>query len=432
MAVLFRAGKHIKGYTIVEHLGGGGEGQAYRAMAAGGREVVIKHHVPLASSTPADAHVVKERIKRLERLVGFRCDYVAEVIELFEKGGELYIVTEWIEGRSLKAKLADSGPFAPAEGMCIAHDLLMGLAWLHDANIIHRDIKPDNIVVTDGASSAVSAKVIDLGISLHQDMPRLTIPVPRPGHGPCTPSYASPEQLRGEDVDNRTDLFSLGIVLFELLAGTHPFGVLGGAMSPSYARRWRAPDRPSVRDYLPDFPDSVDNVIQQMLAFEPKDRPATAQEAGSLLQNAATAVGLPVSRPASPGAPTPAPMPIGMPPIPSALPAPPPLPRVAPAVPRAKAFALVPKLRISAGTLSGTELTIPKRGVTLGRAELNPDDDAISRFHIRITSTKDGFIFHDSGSVNGLIYKGKRVRCARLEPGDEVRIGSLTKVVCET
>ncbi len=210
-------------------------------------------------------------------------------------------------------------------------------------------------------------------------------------------------------MDESSDVYSFGVTLFNAMTGVSPFE---RPSEPAAIAAVLAPERPSLRDYLPDASPELDDYLQQLMARLPEDRPATAREVLEQLDNLLSAHGVrkTCSKPLVPTSLTPA--------------APPP---PAPVLPSPATSAR--QLRILDGPLAGTELDLA-RGMTIGRMTLNPSDKLISRFHCRVVRKKDGFLLHSFSSLNGLIYRNRRVRRVFLKPGDEVVIGN-TALACK-
>ena len=194
------------------------------------------------------------------------------IVRYFDHGltpdGAPYIAMEWLDGETLEGRLA-RGRLGPAQAARIAHQVLAALSAAHGRDIVHRDIKPGNIFLVGGKLTDV--RVLDFGIARRRlDIKRLT----RDGSTVGTPLYTSPEQARGRaDVDGRADIFSLGCVLFEALAGVPPFSGDSPLEVMAKVCAGRAPELSSKRAGLPP---ALTALVRAMLAPEPARRPQSA------------------------------------------------------------------------------------------------------------------------------------------------------------
>jgi Tol biopolymer transport system component/tRNA A-37 threonylcarbamoyl transferase component Bud32 len=205
-------GKTISHYKIIEKLGEGGMGVVYKAEDTKlKREVAIKFLPRRIDASDEE----RERF-RLEAQAAAALNHnnIAIIHEIDEVGGDEFIVMEIVKGESLKEKIA-TGPLKVDEAMRIATEVADGLHEAHENDIVHRDIKPANIMLT----AKGQCKIMDFGLA---KMARATL-VTKEGTTLGTAAYMSPEQARGEKVDHRTDIFSLGVMLYEMLTGQLPF-----------------------------------------------------------------------------------------------------------------------------------------------------------------------------------------------------------------
>ena len=216
-------GTRLGPYEVIREIGRGGMGIVYLAEDHRlGRRVALKA-LPAAVADDVDYRARLRREARAAATISHPS--VATIYALEEIDGALFIASEYVPGRSLRAEL-EHGPFEASRARMIAIDVARALAAAHDAGVIHRDLKPDNVLLTDGGV----VKVVDFGVAHVQgtELTRLT----RAGAMLGTPAYMAPEQLVGGLVDPRTDLFAFGILLSEMLTGRHPLLPSAGAEPP--------------------------------------------------------------------------------------------------------------------------------------------------------------------------------------------------------
>ncbi len=252
-------------YQVMERLGRGGMADVYRAYQPGmDRYVAIKvMHGHLAE----DPSFIT-RFKREAQSVGaLRHPNIVQVIDFDTQDDEYYMVMEYIQGKTLKAVLQERGALPVGEALNIAAKLADALAYAHGEGMVHRDIKPANILF----SKANVPILTDFGIARIMDSSGLTAS----GAFVGTPAYMSPEGGRGEKVDERGDIYSLGIVLYEMLTGTVPYD----ADTPYAVILKHINDPlPLPRQFVAALPDSVERVVLKALMKQKEDRFATAAE----------------------------------------------------------------------------------------------------------------------------------------------------------
>jgi serine/threonine protein kinase len=211
-------------FTVDALLGSGAMGRVFRGTdVVDGTPVAIK---VLAREGPITKKAMQRFRKEARLLSEIRSPGVARFLGDGVDGERLYLVTEFVDGEPLSARIAASAPLPERQAVDLTLDVLRALADVHAHGIVHRDLKPDNIMVVGGAGAVGSIKLIDFGIARHVDEVG-SLAMTRRGAVLGTPLYMAPEQVRGGLVDQRTDLYAVGTVLFELLAGRPPFGGLG-------------------------------------------------------------------------------------------------------------------------------------------------------------------------------------------------------------
>jgi eukaryotic-like serine/threonine-protein kinase len=252
-------GKTISHYNILEKLGEGGMGVVYKA-----KDTKLERHVALKflpSNFTRDAAAKERFIQEAKAASSLEHTNICNIHEIDEtEDGQMFIVMACYEGLSLKQKI-ERGPLKLKEALDIAVQVANGLAKAHEKVIVHRDIKPANVhVTTDGV-----AKILDFGLAKLGDQTRLT----KEGTTLGTAAYMSPEQARGEDVDFRTDIWSLGVVVYEMLTGQLPFkGDYEAALM--YAILNEKPE--PVEKHLPDISSEFLHILNRSLEKDPKNR----------------------------------------------------------------------------------------------------------------------------------------------------------------
>lgn len=253
-------------YQLLDRLGQGGNGVVYRGLDTSlGRTVAVKLLPRHLSGVPG----VVERFQR-EAQAAARVHH-PNVVTIFEIAGDaehLFLVLEYAPGGSAEDLLARQGRLSWPEATRIVRDACRGLAVAHQAGLIHRDIKPGNILLAaDGLG-----KLADFGLAKDPSDNRAALT--EPGYLVGTPLFMSPEQCRNEPLDERTDLYSLGATYYTLLTGAPPFPGQGVAVPLAHLSK-PAPDPRSV---APDIPEACAAIIRWTMAKEPGQRPSNARE----------------------------------------------------------------------------------------------------------------------------------------------------------
>jgi tetratricopeptide (TPR) repeat protein len=268
-------GSMIGRYRVVDRAGRGGMGEVYRAT-----DTLLRRDVALKRITPRaeDRSDLRRRILgEARRASGINDPRIAAVYDVLEDGGEIFIVMEYVEGRSLREILAERPGLD--QFWDVAGDCVRGLGVAHGAGLVHRDIKPGNIMLT----STGQVKILDFGLARQVFDPRVgetdtTDPISLPLAG-GTPAYMAPEAHLGKETDHRADIFSLGALFYEFLAGRRPFRGEGyGALAQQILNGEPEP----LLSVNPEVPPNLANIITRMLAKDPDDR---YQSAGELLRD---------------------------------------------------------------------------------------------------------------------------------------------------
>jgi tetratricopeptide (TPR) repeat protein/tRNA A-37 threonylcarbamoyl transferase component Bud32 len=257
-------GTTVSQYEIVSKLGGGGMGVVYKA-----RDVKLGRSVALKFLPPQWSHdeSAKQRFMREAQAASATNHRNICVIHNIEEtaDGRLFIVMAYYEGETLKQKL-ERGPLPIIEAIEIASEIADGLAKAHAQGVVHRDVKPGNLIVSEDG-----VKILDFGLAKFADALQLTVP----GSTIGTVGYMSPEQARGEEADARSDVWALGIVMFEMLTGSVPFR---GTYQEATFHAIKNEPLPSLRAARPDIPEALERIVLKALEKDPEKRFQNARE----------------------------------------------------------------------------------------------------------------------------------------------------------
>jgi serine/threonine protein kinase/Tfp pilus assembly protein PilF len=258
-------GKTISHYTILEKLGGGGMGVVYKADDTTLKRTVALKFLPPSLST--DPEIQERFVHEAQAASALDHPNICTIHEIGQTDdGQQYIVMACYDGETLKKKI-EQGPLDIDIALDIAIQIASGLSRAHEAGIIHRDIKPANIMITDRGE----AKILDFGLAKLSGRTLLT----KTGTTLGTAAYMSPEQARSEQVDARSDIWSLGVVLYEMLTGKRPFAS-DYEQALVYSILNEDPKR--VRSLRPEVSEVVDQIVLKSLAKNPGDRYQRAED----------------------------------------------------------------------------------------------------------------------------------------------------------
>ncbi len=269
-------------YRLRARLAAGGMGAIHVATDEQlGRTVAVK----LLRSELSDDPVFVERFRREARAAAsLSHPNVATVFDFGEDSGVPYIVMESVDGRDLSRVIREDGPLPPDLAADLAAQIASGLGHAHSAGVIHRDVKPANVMITDGGR----VKVTDFGIARALGDSTLTVS----GSVLGTAHYISPEQAAGASAGPGSDVYSLGIVLYEMLTGSLPFT---GESPVAVAMRHISDEVPAPGDLAEDVPSELDSIVAKATAKDPSDRYGSADEMASALRAWKDTEPLPVS-----------------------------------------------------------------------------------------------------------------------------------------
>jgi serine/threonine protein kinase len=266
--------RRIGEYELLEPLGAGGMGEVFKARHRRLGKLVALKLLPVGSHSSADR--VARFLREIQAVGSLNHPNVIEAHDAGEEAGVVYLAMKLVEGEDLGRLVQRGGPLPVAQACELARQAALGLQYLHERGLIHRDVKPTNLMRTpEGA-----VKVLDLGLARWQmhGAGELTAAEQLLG----TPDFLAPEQVRdAAAADLRADLYGLGGTLFYLLTGRAPFAHHLGLYGKLDAHRSEAP--PDVRSLRPEVPPPIADLLGRLLAKEPRDRPQSAAEVAAAL-----------------------------------------------------------------------------------------------------------------------------------------------------
>lgn len=257
-------GKTVHQYDLVKFVGHGGHGAVYRARHVVSHDIVaVKVILP---EHARDEKLLQRLHQEAEIIHDLRHPNIVHLIETWEDANGVWIAMQWCGGGDLRERLEQNGAMAPHEIVPILEQVTSALDAAHAAQIIHRDLKPDNIMLDE----AGNAYLTDFGIAK------------RLGHNAITsmgvvvgsPNYLSPEQIMGYDITARTDIYALGILIYELLTAEHPFSTLTSKVQMMMALVQQP--LPPVVDLPDELADGINALIQRATAKSAEQRYPTA------------------------------------------------------------------------------------------------------------------------------------------------------------
>src|SRR6266478_2020170 len=261
------SGSVVGRFRIGDRLGKGGMGEVYRA-----EDTKLKRTVALKRLAPAlraDSLYRLRFLEEAERASRFSDSHVAALYDVLEEQGEIFLILEYVEGQNLRQRLRQ--PLSLDEFFSIAIQCAQALVSAHKQGIVHCDIKPENIMLTDQGQ----VKILDFGVAKHLLRSDQSSTVDRAGTFAGTPAYMSPEVLLEQAPDGRADVFSLGVVSYEVLTGQHPF------MASSFVAttdRIRRETPASIRIFNGSVSEDLEALVNKAMAKDPRLRYASAQD----------------------------------------------------------------------------------------------------------------------------------------------------------
>ncbi len=268
-------------YRVVQPLGRGGMGIVYLAEhVTVGRKVAVK-----VLTREWSAHEIVARRFKAEARAASAAGH-PNIVEVFDAGelpdGRLFLVMEHLEGRSLYEELAALGPMHVTRASAVFGEISRAVAAAHAVGIIHRDLKPDNVMLVR-RQGRQAVKVLDFGISANAERLAVDRRLTQPGHALGTPEYMAPEQAKGHPPTERVDIYALGVILYEMLAGRPPFS--SENMIEVLTRKATEP-APALQQLRPDVPSRLAALVHACLEIDPARRPQSVEDVLAALDDA--------------------------------------------------------------------------------------------------------------------------------------------------
>ena len=290
-------GRVLGNYRLVQVLGEGGMGTVYLAEHAKlGRRVAVKLLKPEHAQNPPAVRRFFDEARVVNQI---NHEHIVEVIDFVEAAEEKYIVMELLQGQTLREAM-EQGPVPLARVLDVAEQIALGLAAVHDAKVVHRDLKPDNVFLTERGGRRDFVKLLDFGVAKLSGDSGEAMSVNRTAAGALlgTPEYMAPEQLAGKAVDTRADSYAFGIILFELVTGKKPF--VAESFGEIVIKHLTVPP-PDPAALAKDLPPDLAALILQCLDKDPARRPANmrwVQSRVAVLRGGKAIEGAPLAAPA--------------------------------------------------------------------------------------------------------------------------------------
>jgi serine/threonine protein kinase len=394
VAERIEVGKEVGGYSVTRRIGEGGMGAVYLAENQEGERFALK----VLLTAQGENEEFKRRFERESRYASsLNHPNIVRVHEFGESNGQAYMIMEYVEGSDLASEIA-AGRLSPERTIAILERVANALDAVHETGLYHRDVKPANILVADDEETGeLRPRLTDFGLSKQPSQD--SSPLTSAGFFVGTCQYVAPEQILAKSLDHRVDVYSLGCLLFECLAGEPPFK-RPREEQVLYAHIQDPP--PKLTELRPELPVEIDDVIAKALAKDPEERYPSC---GELVVAAREAL-LQGSGDAPEGA-------------------------AAGESPEPGADCL--RLRVTAGNAEGAEIRVDDEFL-IGRQEAGDgtlgQDPELSRHHARISRSRGGFTIEDVGSRNGTFLNSRQITSEELlSPGDRIQVGTTTLIV---
>jgi len=263
-------------FRVMQRIGGGGFGTVYLV-----EDTVVREEMALKLLSPQfslDDAMIKRFVQELKLTRRVSHPNVIRIHDLLELDGVQAISMEYFQGRDLGRLLREEGTLSLERALKIGGQALEGLTAAHDSGIVHRDIKPANLLVGEDDLT----KIVDFGLAAVAQSSRSRIT--RSGLLVGTPEYISPEQITGQQLDARSDLYALGVVLYEAISGKQPFA---GETAVNTLFQHLEGEIPTLASLVPDVPPALDSLVMRAMSRSPDDRPQSARDMLQQLREAA-------------------------------------------------------------------------------------------------------------------------------------------------
>lgn len=279
-------GLNLGGFVVKKLLAAGGMGLVYEALHEQiGRRAAVK---VLKPEVAADQEWTRRFLTEAQALASLKNKNLIEVLNFGKTpDGREFLMMEFLEGEALDHYIQRMGALAPAVALGIAEQILNALSEAHKKGVVHRDLKPSNVFLLREHSGELLVKVIDFGLARQEPVKLLdaALSLPKAPDGASllagTPEYIAPEQAQGLKVDHAADLYSLGIMLYEMLTGSLPFEA---ESVTSLLQKHLSERPPHLSSQVNNLPEGIEELVEQLLEKEPEKRPGSADAARVMVQ----------------------------------------------------------------------------------------------------------------------------------------------------
>jgi serine/threonine-protein kinase len=277
---MIEIGQSVGNYDVTAKLGEGGMGVVYLAEhPVIGRKAALKAIHPEFARNP---EVVSRFVTEAKAVNQIGHEHIVDITDFgTTPAGDFYFIMELLQGRSLAEHIEREAPFPPERALRIARQVAEALQASHEHGVIHRDLKPDNIILVEHGDDPDFVKVLDFGLAKMMGEGQSSLRNTRTGTVVGTPYYMAPEQCEGNvEIDHRADVYALGVLIFEMLTGKVPFG--GTGFGEVMLKHMSMP-APAARSVVPELDPALDSILYRALAKDPAQRFQSMAELGAAL-----------------------------------------------------------------------------------------------------------------------------------------------------